>query len=87
MTVSASPEYWEFWSNSSGSGSELLHYVTQPANDYLPIQINGTTYRYIWDIVVDNSTYLVQYVPHTPPLGLYWVDAATGELIPTGPLY
>jgi hypothetical protein len=85
MTVRASLEYWEFWSNSSSSGSELLHYVTQPANDYLPVQINRTTYRYIWDIVIDNNAYLDTL--HTPPLGLYWIDAATGELIPHPPLY
>jgi hypothetical protein len=80
MTVSASLEYWEFWSNSSSSGSVLLHYVTQPPNDYSPVQVNGTTYRYIWDIVVEPSV----GARSIPPPGLYWVDAATAEIVPHG---
>ncbi|MGB8779607.1 MAG: hypothetical protein WCD81_03040 [Candidatus Bathyarchaeia archaeon] len=80
MTVCASLEYWEFWGNSSSSGSELLHYVTQPANDYSPVQVNNTTYRYIWDIVVEPSV----GARSIPPPGLYWVDAATGEIVPHG---
>jgi hypothetical protein len=84
-TVRASLDYCEFWSNVSSSGFELLHHVTQPAEDYSPVQVDGTTYRYIWDIVVDNSVYLGTF--HTPPSGLYWVDAATGEIVPHGPLF
>jgi cell division protein FtsB len=84
MTVSASLEYREFWSNDSsgGSGSVFLHDVTQPARDYSPVQVNGTTYRYVWDIVVEESV----GVRSIPPPGLYWVDAATGEIVPHGPL-
>jgi hypothetical protein len=82
MTVRVFLEYTEFWSNSSSSGSEFLHEVTQPARDYSPVQVNGTTYRYIWDIVVENNVGL-----QMPPPGLYYVDAATGEIVPTGPLY
>lgn len=82
MTVRAFLEYREFWSNSSGSGSELLHYVTQPAKNYSAVQINDTTYRYIWDIVVNSNTSVLSI----PPPGLYWVNAATGEIVPHGPL-
>jgi hypothetical protein len=81
MTVSVSLEYWEFWSNSSINGSEFLHDVTQPARDYSPVQVNSTTYRYIWYIVVDNNVGL-----QIPPPGFYWVDAATGEIVPPGTL-
>jgi hypothetical protein len=80
MTVSASIEYWKFGSNSSSSGSVLLHYVTQRPNDYSPVQVNGTTYRYIWDIVVEPSV----GARSIPPPGLYWVDAATAEIVPHG---
>jgi hypothetical protein len=55
--------------------------VTQPAIDYSPVQVNDTTYRYIWDIVVQGNAGVLS-IP--PPL--YWVDAATGEIVPTGPL-
>jgi len=81
MTVNAYLEYREIWSNSTGSGWTLLHEVTQPTENYSPVQVNGTTYRYIWDIVVEpNGTMLLP-----PPT--YWVDAATGEIVPTPPMY
>jgi hypothetical protein len=76
MTVGASLEYWEFSSN----GACWLHDVTQPTEDYSPVQVNGTTYRYIWDIVVEPSG----NIKGIPPPGLYWVDAATGEIVPHG---
>jgi len=80
--VRASLEYWEFWSNSSSSGSELLYYVMQPAKDYSPVQVNDTTYRYIWDIVVvQNPSPTAGVTWH--PFGLYYVDAATGEIFHT----
>jgi hypothetical protein len=82
MTVHASLEYWEFWGNSSSSGSGLLHYVTQPAKDYSSVQVNDTTYRHVWDIVVNSNAGGFSI----PPPGLYWVDAATGEIVPHGPL-
>jgi hypothetical protein len=81
MRVFVSLEYMEFWSNSSSSGSLALHDMTQPAKDYTPVQVNSTTYRYIWDIVVESNVGL-----EIPPPGLYWVDAATGEIVPHGPL-
>jgi hypothetical protein len=81
MIVRASLGYWEFWNSSSMNGSEFLHGVTQPAIDYSPVQVNDTTYRYIWDIVVQGNAGVLS-IP--PPL--CWVDAATGEIVPTGPL-
>jgi hypothetical protein len=77
--VSVSLEYWKFSSNPSSNGSEWLHSVTQPAEDYSPVQINGTAYRYIWDISVEPKVGKC-----IPPLGLYWVDAATGEILSHG---
>lgn len=79
MEVRISLEYWGF-PNDSANGGGWLHYVTQPAKDYSPVQVNGTTYRYIWDINVEPSG----DVKYIPPLGLYWVDAATGEIVPHG---
>jgi hypothetical protein len=99
MTVSASLEYREFWNDSiiiknpydnttsgPGQGVEFLHSVTQPAKDYSAVAVNNATYsttdRYIWDIVVKQNAGVT-----IPPPGLYWIDAATAEIIPTGPLY
>ena len=82
MTVRVSLEYMEFTNSSWLTGSLVLHDVTQPAKDYSPVQVDSTTYRYIWDIVVENNVGL-----QMPPPGLYYVDVATGEIVPTGPLY
>jgi len=80
MAVQVSLGYWGFWSNSSVSGYEWLHSVTQPAKDYSVVQVNGTTYRYIWEILVEPSG----NIRDIPPPGLYLVDAATGEIVPHG---
>lgn len=48
MTVSTSLEYRELWGNFSSGGSVFLRDVTQPAKDNSPVQVNDTTYRYIW---------------------------------------
>ena len=72
MTVRVSIEYMEFTNSSWLKGSQVLHDVKQPVKDYSPVQVNGTTYRYIWDIVVENNVGL-----QMPPPGLYYVDAAT----------
>jgi hypothetical protein len=59
--------------------------VTQPAKDYSPVQVNGTTYRYIWDIIVYNNPIgFGQWYPLFGPT--YRVDAATGEILPLGPI-
>jgi uncharacterized membrane protein len=88
MTARVSLDYCEFQnnpSNSSGYGFQLSHEVTQPVEDYSPVQVNGTTYRYAWVITVDKTQNLG--LVHTPPYALYYVDAQTAELIPHGPLY
>ena len=99
MTVRVSLEYREFWNNSiiiknpydnatagPGQGAEFLHSVTQPVKDYSAVTVQNATYtityRYIWDIVVIQNAGVT-----IPPPGLYWVDAATAEIIPTGPLF
>jgi hypothetical protein len=101
MTVSISLEYCKFWNDSSiiknpydnttsgpGSGFEDLYTVTHPVNGYSAVTVINnatytTTYRYIWYIVVKQNSGIMSI----PPPGLYFVDAATAEIIPTGPLY
>jgi hypothetical protein len=100
MTVSVSLEYCKFWSDSSiikspydnttlgpSSGSGALYPVTQPAEDYSAVTVKNATYsatyRYLWDIVVKQNSGVLSI----PPPGLYWIDTASAEIIPTGPLY
>ena len=98
VTVRVSLDYCVFWHNNTitkspydnttigpGSGFEVLHEVTQPVDDYSPVQVNETTYRYIWAFVVIETDH--PNLVTIPPLGLYWVDAATGELISPGVMY
>jgi hypothetical protein len=85
MTVRVFFDYCEFHTNATSNGFQVLHAVMPPVDNYSPFQANNITYRYIWQIVVDKTEYLG--IMHTPPYGLYLVDAQTGELIPHGPLY
>jgi len=88
MTIKVSLNYCEFVNRTSdpiGWGFHNLYAVTQPINDYSPVQINSTTYRHIWMIYVDRTEML--NVPHTTPFALYYVDASTAEQIDHGPLY
>jgi preprotein translocase subunit SecY len=76
MTISVGLDYCAFGSNSF----LLIYPVTQPVADWSPRQINGTTYRYVWTIIVEYSG-LFRSIP---PPGYYYVDAATAKLVPTG---
>ncbi len=94
MTVKVSLDYYEFTDNVTfaegnhtllSNGSYRIGEVTQPVDSYAPVIIqsatNGTiAYRYIWDIGIVHSNGLLSI----PPPGLYWVDAATAEMVPTG---
>ncbi|MGD0978059.1 MAG: hypothetical protein ABR962_02840 [Candidatus Bathyarchaeia archaeon] len=64
-------------------GFQVLYQVTHPPADWSPQQFNGSiAYRYVWTIIVQYSDLFAM-----PPPGYYLVDAATAELVPTGPLY
>lgn len=67
---------------NNGSGFEYLYEVTSPVINYKPQFFNGVTLRYVWTVDVEPSSGAFCI----PPPGYYQVDAATGELIPTGPL-
>jgi hypothetical protein len=87
MTVYASLAYCRFASGNSSLGYwtsfENLHSVTEPVDDYWPGASedspgDGATYRYLWVISVAKPN---PVVPTIPPPGLYYVDAATAELV------
>ena len=72
-TVIASLQY----ANFSQSGWEVLHEVTQPVEDYSPVQVNDTTYRYVWDL---SFVFLVR----RGSFRYYFIDAATAEMVTHG---
>jgi cell division protein FtsB len=95
-TVRVSLDYWEFIYSPISSGIQWLHAVTQPVKDYSPVEINSTygnswsttVYRYIWTIYVNENPFVnLVSVWQWHPLALYLVDAATGEIIPHGPIF
>jgi hypothetical protein len=86
MTVSVFLYYCEITHTPISNGIQWLYEVTQPVEDYSPVEVNNTSgnsttiYRYLWTINVDQN-----YPPyHTVDLLL--VDAATGEIVPHPPL-
>ncbi len=65
----------------AASGFEIINAVTAPVDNYQPQIFNGVSCRYIWAIEVEQNSGMCM-----PPPGYYLVDAATAQLIPTGPL-
>jgi hypothetical protein len=80
-TIFVMLEYSAFINSPSSTGFDLLYPVTHSVADWSPKQVNYTTYRYAWRIIVEYSG----PVKSIPPPGYYYVDAATAELVPTGP--
>jgi len=78
MAISVELDFIAFGPN----GWTLIYRVTSPAVDWSPQQVNDTTYRYVWTIIV----YYSGSAKSIPPSGYYYVDAATAELVPTGEL-
>jgi DNA-binding HxlR family transcriptional regulator len=55
---------------------------TSPPSDYSDVYGNGVIYRYVWQIIVRNSTRIT-----IPPMEFTVIDAATGQIIPIPTLY
>jgi hypothetical protein len=79
MAISVELDYCAFLNSSTEIGFELLSPVTHSIADWSPQQVNDTTYRYVWTIIVHYS----DPPKSIPPPGYYYVDAATAELVPT----
>ena len=75
MNISIELDYSAFLNSSDETGFTQLYPVTQSVTDWAPKQVNDTTYRYVWTIIVQSLGQLKSI----PPPGLYFVDAATGE--------
>ena len=67
-------------------GVAVLYQVKEPVSDYSPVRVEmwygNVTYRYVWVVVVRPLYEIVHHIISIPPSGLYYVDAATGEVIP-----
>jgi hypothetical protein len=68
--------------NCPCQGFESLYQVNTPAANYQAQIFNGVSLRCIWTIIIEKDG-----VSGIPPPGYYLIDAATGESIPTGPLF
>lgn len=66
-------------------GVEKLYRVTEPVSDYSPVRVEmwygNVTYRYVWVVGIMPLYEIVHHVLSVPPSGLYYVDAATGEVV------
>jgi hypothetical protein len=76
--ITAGLWYRGFWAEDvSVVRVELPHKVEEPVSDYSPVVEGDVTYRYVWHVVVEKAG----SVRSIDPPGLYYVDAATGEIV------
>jgi hypothetical protein len=76
--VTAGLWYRRFWAEDvSVVVVEVPHEVEEPVSDYSPVVEGDVTYRYVWYVVVEKAG----SVRSIDPPGLYYVDAATGEIV------
>jgi hypothetical protein len=76
--VTAGLWYMRFWAEDvSVVVVEVPHEVEEPVSDYSPVVEGDVTYRYVWHVVVEKAG----PIKGIPPPGLYYVDAATGEIV------
>ena len=76
--VTAGLWYMRFWAEDvSVVVVEVPHEVEEPVSDYFPVVEGDLTYRYVWHVVVEKAG----PIKSIDPPGLYYVDAATGEIV------
>jgi hypothetical protein len=82
MKIQVSFDYIRFTNTRFSSGMQVLQSgVTEPIGNVSAVQIGSNAYRYIWSIYVSNAT------ANMHPYAIYYVDAATAQIIPHGPIY
>ena len=67
---------------TSTNGTFSIAPLTNIPSDYSDIYGNGISYKYVWQIIVTNSS-----VIELPPPGYSLIDASTGQILPNPPLY
>jgi hypothetical protein len=82
MAMRVELDYCDFINSPNGTGFDRLYPVTHSVADWSPKQVNYTTYRYVWAIIIEGPVPFMSI----PPAGLYYVDAATAQLVPLGEL-
>jgi hypothetical protein len=82
MKIEVGLSYIRFINSQNRTGFEVLQDIlTQPAGNFSAVQIGDNTYRYVWSIYVANATVNMR------PYAYYYVDSASGELVPHGPIF
>jgi hypothetical protein len=64
------------------NGNGVIGPLTTPPADYSDVYGDGVIYRYVWQIIVENTTGIT-----LPPIGFSLIDASTGQILPNPPLY
>ena len=77
MVVGVSLVHGQTGGNESVFGTGIDAYETTPPANYSNIYDNGTIYRYMWEIIVNNAT-----APTRPPRDFILVDTTTGWVLP-----
>jgi len=80
MLVTATLEYRLFILTTKEWGTGHIYDVKEPVSDFTPVVDGSTTYRYIWHVIIRK----IGPGRSIPPPGFYFIDAATGEIIPKG---
>jgi len=80
--VQVSFDYLRFTNGQNSTGMEVLQSsVTEQVGNCSAVQIGNNTYRYVWSIYVSNATSGMR------PCAIYYVDAASAQIIPHGPIF
>ncbi len=82
LTNSSGPYTSNSTGNFYGSASIDLKPMRTPPSNYSDVYSHGLIYRYVWQIDLQKGAGIT-----IPPWDLMLVDAATGEIVPHGPLY
>ena len=82
MKIQVSLDYVRFTDSQVSTGFEVLQdTLTEPSGNFSAVKIGDNTYRYVWSISVSNATVNMR------PYAYYYVDAASAEIVPHGPIY
>jgi hypothetical protein len=82
MKIQIAFNYIRFTNSQNLTGMEVLQdTLTEPKGSFSAVQIGDNAYRYVWSIYVSNATVNIR------PYAYYYVDAASAELVPHGPIF
>lgn len=84
MTVNVSFNCLQIWNDSETPGSVSCVPFSFPVSNYTAVMFSNATYTvityYVWDVTVTRTG----GIPGSP-IPMYWVDVATGKIVPLPP--